>query len=124
MSGPTPAKIESIPALPGLLLVAHRHVIARFNGGQPSSASGVLALRAVERRLGVADPRAAERFVRTLADILRCRMLQQEAARIPRACSSNVTPDTLGARGARQALDGSGGESFSYYMFQILYTQS
>ena len=77
------AKVESTPALPGLSPVAGKPIIARFDGGQLSSDGGVLALREVERRLGVADrlasciadPRAAERVVHSLADILRFRML-------------------------------------------------
>jgi len=83
MSEPMPAKVESTPALPGLSPVAGKPIIARFDGGQLSSDGGVLALREVERRLGVADrlaaciadPRAAERVVHSLADILRFRML-------------------------------------------------
>jgi len=78
-----PAKVESIPALPCLSPVAGKPIIARFDGGQMSSNAGIPALREVERRLGVADrlaacfadPRAAERVVHSLADIMRFRML-------------------------------------------------
>ena len=58
-------------------------LIARFDGGQLSSDAGVLALREVEQRLGIAerlaacidDPRLAERVRHEVADILRFRML-------------------------------------------------
>ena len=83
MSEPMPAKVESTPALPGLSPVAGKPIIARFDGGQLSSDGGVLALREIERRLGVADrlavcvadPRAPERVIHSMADILRFRML-------------------------------------------------
>jgi Transposase DDE domain group 1 len=78
-----PAKVEATPALPGLSPVAGKPIVARFDGGQLSSNGGVLALREVEQRLGiadrlaacVADPRSAERVVHSVADILRFRML-------------------------------------------------
>ena len=58
-------------------------IVARFDGGQLSSDGGLLALREVERRLGVADrlaaciddPRAPERVRHGLAEIIRFRML-------------------------------------------------
>jgi Transposase DDE domain group 1 len=70
-------------SLPGLSPVAGMPLIARFDGGQLSSNGGLLALREVERRLGIADrlaaciddPRAPERVRHGLADILRFRML-------------------------------------------------
>jgi Transposase DDE domain group 1 len=57
--------------------------MARFDGGQLSSDGGLLALREVERRLGIAgrlaacidDPRAPERVRHGIAAILRFRML-------------------------------------------------
>ena len=78
-----PAKVEATPALPGLSPVCGKPVVARFDGGQLSSDAGVLALREIESRLGiadrlagcVADPRAAGRIVHGIADILRFRML-------------------------------------------------
>jgi hypothetical protein len=78
-----PAKVESNPALPGLSPVCGKPIIARFDGGQLSSDAGVLALREIESRLGVADrlaacvadPRAAGRIEHGIADILRFRML-------------------------------------------------
>ena len=82
MSEPMPAKAEATPALPGLSPVAGKPIIARFDGGQMSSDAGVLALRELERRLGVADrlaacdadPRVAEHVVHSLADIMRFRI--------------------------------------------------
>ena len=78
-----PAKVEPTPPLPGLSPVAGKPLIARFDGGRLSSDGGLLALREVERRLGIADrlaaciddPRAPERVRHGLAAILRFRML-------------------------------------------------
>ena len=78
-----PAKVESTPALPGLSPVAGKPIIARFDGGSLSSDGGLLALREVEARLGVAqrlaacidDPRAPERIQHSLAEMLRFRLL-------------------------------------------------
>jgi len=78
-----PAKVEPSPALPCLSPVAGKPIIARFDGGQLSSDAGVLALREVESRLGIADRlaacvvdlRAPERVIHSVADILRFRML-------------------------------------------------
>ena len=58
-------------------------LIARFDGGQLSSDGGLLALREVKRRLGLAerlavcldDPRAPRRVQHDLAAILRFRLL-------------------------------------------------
>jgi len=78
-----PVKVETTPPLPGLSPVAGKAIIARFDGGQISSDAGVLALREVERRLGLAerlaacidDPRLPERVRHGVAEILRFRML-------------------------------------------------
>ncbi len=78
-----PARSEPPPPLPGLSPVRGKPLIARFDGGQLSSDGGLLALREVERRLGIADrlaaciedPRAPERVRHRLAAILRFRML-------------------------------------------------
>jgi hypothetical protein len=77
-----PAKLDPM-TLAGLSPVAGLPVVARFDGGQLSSDGGLLALREVERRLGIAerlaacieDPRAPERIRHGIADILRFRML-------------------------------------------------
>jgi len=69
--------------LPGLSPVQGKAVVARFDGGRLSSEGGVLALREVERRLGLADRlaaclkdrRAPEKVVHRLAEIIRFRML-------------------------------------------------
>ena len=75
--------VDSTPLLPGLSPVQGKAVIARFDGGRLSSEGGLLALREIERRLGVADrlagcltdPRAPERVEHQLAEIIRFRML-------------------------------------------------
>ena len=78
---------ESTLPLPGLSPVGDKAVVARFDGGQLSSDAGVLALREVERRLGIAerlagciaDPRQPERVEHRLAEIVRFRMLMVAA---------------------------------------------
>jgi Transposase DDE domain group 1 len=75
--------VDSTPLLPGLSPVHGKAVVARFDGGRLSSEGGLLALREIERRLGVADrlagcltdPRAPERVEHRLAEIIRFRML-------------------------------------------------
>ena len=49
-----PAKLDTW-TLAGLSPVAGLPVVARFDGGQLSSDGGLLALREVERRLGIAE---------------------------------------------------------------------
>ena len=69
--------------LPGLSPVAGKPVIGRFNGGRLSSDGGLLVLREVAKRLGVADRLAAciedardpTRTVHSLADIIGFRLL-------------------------------------------------
>ena len=78
-----PADIDVTLPLPGLSPVAGKPIIARFDGGSLSSDGGLLALREVEARLGVAerlaacidDPRAPERIQHGLAEMLRFRLL-------------------------------------------------
>ena len=75
--------VEATSFLPGLSPVCGKAVIARFDGGPLSSDGGLLALHEIERRLGLADrlaaclkdPRAPERVLHPLADIIRFRML-------------------------------------------------
>jgi hypothetical protein len=75
--------VELTPLLPGLSPIQGKAMIARFDGGRLSSEGGLLALREIERRLGLADrlasclgdPRAPERVVHRLAEIIRFRML-------------------------------------------------
>ena len=79
--------VDLTPFLPGLSPVQGKAVIARFDGGQLSSEGGLLALREIERRLGLSDrlasclvdPRAPERIVHRLAEIIRFRMLMISA---------------------------------------------
>ncbi len=75
--------VDTTPFLPGLSPVQGKAVVARFDGGRLSSEGGLLVLREVERRLGLADrlaaclkdPRAPEKVVHRLAQIIRFRML-------------------------------------------------
>jgi hypothetical protein len=69
--------------LPGLSLVSGKSVMARFDGGMLSSDAGILVLREVEKRLGMAerlagcidDPRAQKQVVHGLADMIRFRVM-------------------------------------------------
>jgi len=78
-----PADTHATLPLPGLSPVAGKAIIARFDGGSLSSDGGLLALREVEARLGVArrlaecidDPRAPGRIQHSLAEMLRFRLL-------------------------------------------------
>jgi len=75
--------VDSTPYLPGLSPVSGKRVVARFDGGEMSSDGGVLLLREVEQRLGLAerlagcmdDARHPGRVRHGLAEILRFRML-------------------------------------------------
>src|SRR6266404_478408 len=75
--------VDVTPFLPGLSPVQGKALVARFDGGRLSSEGGLLALREIERRLGLAerlaaclkDPRAPERVVHRLAEIIRFRVL-------------------------------------------------
>ena len=75
--------VDATPFLPGLSPVQGKAVVTRFDGGRLSSEGGLLALREIERRLGVADrfaaclkdPRMPEKVVHRLAEIIRFRML-------------------------------------------------
>src|SRR5215469_16359720 len=75
--------VDLTPFLPGLSPVQGKAVVARFDGGRLSSEGGLLALREIERRLGLSDrlasclvdPRAPEKVVHRLAEIIRFRML-------------------------------------------------
>src|SRR6516162_7106202 len=46
--------VDNTSFLPGLSPVAGKAVVARFDGGRPSSEGRLLVLREVERRLGLA----------------------------------------------------------------------
>ena len=80
--------VEVIPSLPGLSPVSGKALIARFDGGDMSSDGGLLALREIEARLGVAgrlaaclrDLRAPERIRHSVAEMLRFRLLMIAAA--------------------------------------------
>ncbi len=74
---------DSMLPLPGLSPVLGKGVVARFDGGQLSSDAGVLVLREIARRLGLAerlaacidDPRDQNQIVHTLAALIEFRML-------------------------------------------------
>jgi hypothetical protein len=80
---PADADADATLPLPGLSPVGGKPIIARFDGGSLSSDGGLLALREVEARLGVArrlagcidDARAPERIRHGLAEMLRFRLL-------------------------------------------------
>ena len=74
---------DATPILPGLSPACGRAIEARFDGGLMSSDGGLLMLREVERRLGIArrlaacidDPRAPVRIRHGLDEVIRFRML-------------------------------------------------
>ncbi len=78
-----PAAVETTPMLPGLSPVRGKPIVARFDGGLMSSDGGLLALREVELRLGIArrlaacihDTRAPGRIMHGLDSIIGFRML-------------------------------------------------
>ncbi len=78
-----PATSEDTPMLPGLSPICGRSIVARFDSPHMSSDGGLLALREVELRLGIAtrlagcisDPRTPGRVQHGLDDIIRTRML-------------------------------------------------
>ena len=78
-----PAEVDLTLPLLGLSPVCGKPVFARFDGGRLSSDGGILLLAEVERRLGIAerlarcveDPRAPDRIVHGLAEMIRFRAL-------------------------------------------------
>ena len=78
-----PATIETTATLPGLSPVRGKPIVARFDTAHLCSDGGLLALREVENRLGIAqrlaacidDPRAPEKVTHSLDEIIRFRML-------------------------------------------------
>jgi len=78
-----PASDQATAILPGLSPICGREIEARFDGALMSSDGGLLVLREIEQRLGIAgrlaacirDPRAPERIVHGLDEIIRFRML-------------------------------------------------
>jgi hypothetical protein len=47
--------VDATPLLAGLSPVQSKAIVARFDGGRLYSEGGLLALREIERQLGVAD---------------------------------------------------------------------
>lgn len=82
-----PADTRVTPPFPGLSPVAGKPIIARFDGGSLSSDGGLLVLREVENRRGVAQrlaacidhSRAPERIQHSLAEMLRFHLLSRAA---------------------------------------------
>src|SRR4051812_17987449 len=78
-----PASDQATPILPGLSPIHGREIEARFDAALMSSDGGLLVLREIEQRLGIArrlatcipDPRVPERVVHGLDEIIRFRML-------------------------------------------------
>ncbi|BAI75275.1 transposase (plasmid) [Azospirillum sp. B510] len=123
--------IETTLPLPGLSSVGSKTVVARFDGGELSSDAGVLAVREIESRLGVAarlaacldDPRAPDRVVRThpVSDAGADRIVQRAARWIWMSSLRLSTPSSVrawnhcspGPNTARQPSSGSSSMAMS-----------
>src|SRR4051812_50130587 len=78
-----PATAECIPTLPGLSPVGGKRIVARFDAAHLSSDGGLLALREIERRVGIGqrlaacicDPRPPERVRHGPVQNIRFRLL-------------------------------------------------
>ena len=74
---------ETTPYLPGLSPVENKELCARFDGGRLSSDGGVVVLREIEQRLGLAerlggcltDTRDPANTTHSYADMIRARLL-------------------------------------------------
>lgn len=98
--------------LPGLSPVSGKRLDVRFDGGLLSSDGGILLLREVEQRLGVAgrlaacikDPRAPEHITHSLADIIGFRLMMIAAGyEVGGANSRAPTPNCNSAARVLQA---------------------
>src|ERR1700759_5152517 len=78
-----PASVETTAPLPGLSPVADKPIIAAFDAAGFSASGGLLTLREIEQRLGlaprlaayIADPREPTQMVHSSEEIIRFRML-------------------------------------------------
>ena len=78
-----PASVETTAPLPGLSPVADKPIIAAFDAEGFSASGGLLTLREIEQRLGlaprlaahIADPREPAQVVHPTEEIIRFRML-------------------------------------------------
>src|SRR5215213_4154429 len=78
-----PASVETTAPLPGLSPVADKPIIAEFNADGFSANGGLLTLREVEQRIGIAahlaapiaDPREPTQVTHQIEDVIRFRML-------------------------------------------------
>jgi Transposase DDE domain group 1 len=80
-----PAKVASTEPLPGLSPVADKPVVARFDGGRLSSDGGLLALREIEQRLGIAS-----RVACCIADPRVLKQVCQCVCKTPRLCQTKI----------------------------------
>ena len=78
---------ETILYLPGLSPVENKELCARFDGGRLSSDGGVLVLRGIETRLGIAD-----RLASCLADARDPASTTHSYADMIRAYGAEVLP--------------------------------
>src|SRR3954454_3405004 len=100
--------------LPGLSPVAGKSVVARFDRGLLSCDGGVLALRAVEKRLRVADrfaaciedPRAPDQITHALADMSRFRLVMIAAGYEDGNGATGLARDPLFKMGLDRAPSG------------------
>jgi hypothetical protein len=89
--------------LPGLSPVSGKAIVTKFDGGLLSSDGGIVVLREVEQRLGVADrmaacikdPRAPDQITHTLADIIRFRLLMIAAGHEDGNDASSLRSDPM-----------------------------
>jgi hypothetical protein len=78
-----PASVETTAPLPGLSPVADKPIIAEFNADGFSANGGLLTLREIEQRIGIAahlaapiaDPREPTQVTHQIEDVIRFRML-------------------------------------------------
>src|SRR3954454_14917366 len=108
-----PASDQTTAILPGLSPIRGREIEARFDGELMSSDGGLLVLREVEQKLGIAgrlaacirDPRAPERIVHGLDEIIRFRMLMIAAGyEDGRPCKTEVKTWSCNSSGRRERV--------------------
>ena len=108
--------VDATPFLPGLSPVQGKAVVARFDGGRLSSEGGLLVLREIERRLGLAerlagclrDKRMPAKISHRLAEIIRFRMLMIAAGYEDGNDANTLRGDPMFKLGARSPALGRG----------------
>jgi Transposase DDE domain group 1 len=106
--------------LPGLSPIAGKSIVARFDGGQLSSDAGVLVLREIEQRLGIAeglaacieDPRLQAQVVHGLAEMIRFRTLMIASGYEDGNDASTLRSDPAFKPCPREGGDGAGRSAF------------